>query len=213
MLINIIKKKKEKKTTKKKKTKTSEYLFSSTSSTVADPSTVTVRIESASTSDLNAQDVSTSSSSNDDNDDDDDVEFKQHREKKTLIDRLNYRTSSAASRRHTSTIEVHRQKSSLHQKRPNRLNTDANSMRIPQSRPTTAISLPAKSSTYDNEWDFESDQTLGSSTQRRNPSCPSISPTTVRSKSSSSSQSPIVPKFSPQQAPPVFTTTSECLGN
>ncbi len=179
---------------------------------MADPSTVTVRIESASTSDLNVQDVSTTSSSNEDNDDDDD--FKQDQRKQTLIDRLNYRTSSAASPRHTPTIGVHRQKKSVHQKRPNRLkSTDVNSVRVPPSRPTTAISLPAKSLTCENEWDVDSDQTLGSSMQRRNPSCPSISPITGRSKSSSLTQSPILPTFTPQQAPPVFTTTSECLGN
>ncbi len=178
---------------------------------MADPSTVTVRIESASTSDLNVQDVSTTSSSNDDDNDDDDI--KQHRRKQTLNDSLNYRTSSAASHQTRSTIEIHhKKKNSLNQKRPSHLNTDVNSMRVPQSRPTTAISLPAKPSTYDNEWDFDSDQTLVSPVQRRNPSCPSISPTTIRSKSSSS-QSPILPTFTPQQAPPVFTTTSECLGN
>jgi len=192
----------------KKKKKIIQYLFSSTSSTVADPSTVTVRIESASTSDLNVQDVSTTSSSNDDDDDDD---IKQHRRKQTLNDSLNYRTSSAASHQHRSTLGVRHKKNSLHQKRPSHLSTDVNSMRVSQSRPTTAISLPAKSSTYDNEWDFDSDQRLVSPVQRRNPSCPSISPTTMRSKSSS--QSPILPTFTPQQAPPVFTTTSECLGN
>jgi hypothetical protein len=177
---------------------------------VADPSTVTVRIESASTSDLNVQDVLTTSSSS--NDEDDDDELKQHRKKPTLTDRLHYRTSSAASRRHTSALGVHQKKNSLNQKRPSRLSTDVNAMRTSSSRPTTAISLPAKTSTYDNEWDFDSDQVALSTTQRRNPSCPSISPTTVRSKSSSS-QSPILPPFTPQQAPPVFTTTSECLGN
>jgi hypothetical protein len=175
---------------------------------VADPSTVTVRIESASTSDLNVQDVSSSSS-----DDDDDDDLKQHRRKQTsLNDRPMYRTSSAASRQHTSTIGINHQKKSLHQKRPSRLNTDVNSMRVPQSRPTTATSLPAKPSAYDNEWDLDADQTSVSSSQRRNPSCPSISPPTVRSKSSSS-QSPVSRTFTPQPAPPVFTTTSECLGN
>ncbi|CAF2350319.1 unnamed protein product [Rotaria sp. Silwood2] len=178
---------------------------SSVSSTVADPSTVTVRIESASTSDLNVQDVSTTSSS-----DDDDNELKQQRRKQNLNDRLNYHTVSATGGRHTSTIGTNRHRNSLHQKRPNRLSTDANSMRIPLSRPTTAISLPAKSSASDNEWDLDSAQTLVSSVQRRNPSCPSISPTTIRSKSSS--QSPILSTFTPQPAPPVFTTTSECLG-
>lgn len=176
---------------------------------MADPSTVTVRIESASTSDLNVQDVSTTSSSNDDDDDDD---LKQLRRQKNLSERLTYRTSSAASRRHGPTVGIHHKKNSFHQKRPSRLSTDVSAMRVPQSRPTTAISLPAKS-TYDNDWNFDSDQTIVSPTQRRNPSCPSISPTTVRLKSTSSSQSPILPTFTPQQAPPVFTTTSECLGN
>ncbi len=52
-----------------KRQKKIKYLFSTTSSTVADPSTVTVRIESASTSDLNVQDVVTTSSSSSDDDD------------------------------------------------------------------------------------------------------------------------------------------------
>ncbi len=175
---------------------------------MADPSTVTVRIESASTSDLNVQDVSTTSSSNDDDDDD----LKQHGRKPTSNDHLTYRTSSAVSHRHKSVLGMNHKKTSFHQKRPSRLSTDVNSMCVPPSRPTTATSLPAKPSTYDNEWDFDSDQTSVSSFQRRNPSCPSISPITVRSKSSLS-QSPILPTFTPQQAPPVFTTTSECLGN
>ncbi|CAF0874467.1 unnamed protein product [Rotaria sordida] len=179
---------------------------SSVSSTVADPSTVTVRIESASTSDLNVQDVSTTSSS----DDDDNNELKQQRRKQTLNDRLNYQTLSATSRRHTSALGTNRHKNSFDQKRPNRLSTDINSVRVPLSRPTTAVSLPAKSSASDNEWDLDSAQILVSSVQRRNPSCPSISPTLLRSKSSS--QSPVLPTFIPQQAPPVFTTTSECLG-
>ncbi|CAF1020299.1 unnamed protein product [Rotaria sp. Silwood1] len=179
---------------------------SSVSSTVADPSTVTVRIESASASDLNVQDVSTTSSS--DNDDDD--ELKQQRRKQTLNDPLNNNILATTSHRHTSSIGTTRHKNSLHQKRPNRLSTDTNSMRIPLSRPTTAISLPSKSSASDNEWDLDSAQTLVSSIQRRNPSCPSISPTAIRSKSSS--PSPLLPTFTPQPAPPVFTTTSECLG-
>jgi hypothetical protein len=172
---------------------------------VADPSTVTVRIESASTNDLNVQDVSTSSS----NDDDDDL--KQQRRKQTLTDGLNYRPSSSTSQRHTSTVGNNHQRNSLRQKCPSRLTTDVNSMRVSQSRPITAISLPAKASAYDNEWDLDSAQTLVSSLQQRNPSCPSISPSTIRSKSSS--QSLASSTFSLQQVPPVFTTTSECLGN
>jgi hypothetical protein len=167
---------------------------------VADPSTVTVRIESASTSDLNVQDVSTSSSSGDDEDED----LQQQKRKQKQNDRLTYHTSSA---KHTSTIGNNR-KNSLHQKRPNRLSTDR--MRVPNNRPITAVSLPAKPSAFDNEWDLDSAETLASSVPRRNPSCPSISPTTVRSRLSS--QSPILPTYSPQQAPPVFTTTTECLG-
>ncbi len=174
---------------------------------MADPSTVTVRIESASTSDLNVQDVSTSSSDHDEDDD----ELKQQQRSQTLIDRLSYRPSSSSSHQHTSsTVKNNHHRNSQHQKRPSRLNTDLNAMRVPQSRPTTAISLPAKPSAYDNEWDLDSAETLVSSVQRRNPSCPSISPTTIRSKASS--QSPLLPTFSAQQAPPIFTTTSECLG-
>ncbi len=92
---------------------------------------------------------------------------------------------------------------SLHQQRPSRLSTDvANTMRVPQSRPITAVSLPAKPSTYDNEWDYDSTQTSLSTVSRRNPSCPSISPLNKRAK----------PSFVHQQVPTVFTTTSECLG-
>jgi hypothetical protein len=166
-----------------------------------------VRIESASTSDLNVQDVSTSSS----NDDADDNDLKQHQRGQTSTDHLSYRTSSAASHRHTSPRGIPHKKKSPHQKRSSRLNTDVNSIHVPPSRPITAASLPAKPSAYGNDWDFDSDQQVIPSVQRRNPSCPSISPTTGRSKSSSS-QSPISSTFTPQQAPPVFTTTSECLG-
>ncbi|CAF4335496.1 unnamed protein product, partial [Rotaria socialis] len=174
------------------------------SSTVADPSTVTVRIESASANDLNVQDVLTSSSS------DEDDELKQQCKKQNIVDRLGHHKLATANRRHTSGLEKNHRTHSLHQKRPNRLSTDANTMYVPLSRPITAISLPAKSPVSDNEWDLDSAQTLVSSSQRRNPSCPSISPITARSKSSS--QSPLLQKFSPQQAPSVFTTTSECLG-
>lgn len=175
---------------------------------MADPSTVTVRIESASTSDLNVQDVSTSSSSNDEDDDDD---LKKERKKHTLHDRLIYHTSSATSRRDTSSLKTYPDRNSFRRKYPHRLSTDVNAMRVPLSRPTTAISLPAKSSASDNEWDFDSAQTLVSSAQQRNPSCPSISPTIMRSKLSS--QSPILPTFSSQPVPTLFTTTCECLGN
>jgi YbbR domain-containing protein len=107
-----------------------KYLFSITSSTVADPSTVTVRIESASTSDLNVQDVVTTSSS--DNDDDD---LQQNNP-----DRHN---SSITNRRHTSALGTNN--NYLYQQRPSRLSTDAtNSMRPSQLRPITAVSLPAK---------------------------------------------------------------------
>jgi len=176
---------------------------------VADPSTVTVRIECASTSDLNVQDVSTTSSSS--NDEEDDDELKQLRKKQTLSERLYHQTSSTANRHQTSVLGLPNAKKSVHQKRPSRLSTDANSMRAALNRPITAISLPSKPSTYDNDWDIDIEPNLSSTIQRRNPSCPSISPTTVRSKSSS--QSPILPAFTPQQAPPVFTTTTECLGN
>jgi hypothetical protein len=151
---------------------------------VADPSTVTVRIESASKSDLNVQDVVTTSSSSSDDDD-------LHQQK----------SLSATNRRHTSALAHNN--NSLHQQRPSRLSTDVtNTMLVPQSRPITAVSLPAKPSAYDNEWDYDSARTLVSSVSRRNPSCPSISPTNKRAK----------PSFLHQQVPTVFTTTSECLG-
>lgn len=167
---------------------------------------MTVRIESASTSDLNVQDVSTTSSSSEDEDDE---AFKGRRTKQTL----SYRPSSAASSRHVSPVEAHRARDSLHRKRPSHLNTEMNAMRVSPTRPITAISLPAKPSAYDNEWDFDSDQVSGSSPQRRSPCFPSNSPTAAQGRSFSSTQSTIQPKFSPQQAPPVFITTSECLGN
>lgn len=87
-------------------------------------------------------------------------------------------------------------------------------MRVSPTRPITAVSLPTKSSAYDNEWDIDSEPTSGSSPQqRKNPLLPSTSPIPVRIKSSSATPPTIQPKFSPQQAPPVFITTSECLGN
>jgi hypothetical protein len=171
-----------------------KYLFSATSSTVADPSTVTVRIESASTSDLNVQDVVTTSSS----DDDDDNALRQQNN----TDRLSHPVSN---RRHTSALTSNN--ASLHHHRPTRLSTDvANSIRVPQSRPITAVSLPAKPSAFDNEWDFDSARTLVSTSQRRNPSCPSIPPITTSAKPTSQ------PILIHQQVPTVFTTTSECLG-
>ncbi|CAF1100973.1 unnamed protein product [Adineta steineri] len=185
---------------------------SSASSTVADPSTVTVRIEGASTSDLNVQDVLTTSSSNDDDDDNNDL--KSRRRKQTLTDRFNHHSSSSTRRRHTSAVghhhhHHHHHKNSLHQKHLSRMSTDSNSMPVPFNRPTTAVSLPLKSSAYDNKWDIDSPETSVTSIPRRNPSCPSISPTLIRSKPSA--QSPVSSSFTPQPAPPVFTTTSEFL--
>ncbi len=163
---------------------------------MADPSTVTVRIESASKSDLNVQDVVTTSSSSDEDDD-----LKQRK----TPDRPNHQTSSATNRRHTSALTPNHH--SLRQQRPSRLSTDAtNSMRVPQNRPITAISLPAKPSAFDNEWDLDSASTFVSTTKQRNPSCPSISPTNTPAKLSSQSI------FTFQQVPMIFTTTSECLG-
>ncbi len=171
---------------------------------MADPSTVTVRIESASTSDLKVQDVVTTSSSSSDDDDDDDLQQQQQKQQ-NKNDHLNYRTASATNRRHTSALTTNN--NSLRRKRPSRLTTDVtNSIRVPQNRPITAVSLPAKPSAFDNEWDFDSAQTLVSTVQRRNPSCPSISPTNTRAKPSSQSI------LTHQQVPTVFTTTSECLG-
>ena len=179
---------------------------SSNSTTVADPSTVTVRIESASASDLNVQDVSTSSS----NDDEEDEAFKGRRTRQTL----NYRPSSAASSRHVSPVDPHRARTSLHRQRPNHLNTEMSAMRVSPTRPITAVSLPAKPSAYDNEWAIDSEQIAEAFPQQRpNPPFPSTSPIAVRTKSTSATPPTIQPKYSPQQAPPVFITTSECLGN
>jgi hypothetical protein len=164
-----------------------------------------VRIESASTSDLNVQDVVTTSSSSSD---DDDLQHQKNH------DRLTYSTSLTNNRRNTSALSTH--SNSVHQQRPSRLSTDvSNSMRLPQSRPITAVSLPAKPSAYDNEWDLDSGRTLVSTSQRRNPSCPSISPTNIRSKRSSQvifTHQPVPTVFTHQPVPDVFTTTSECLG-
>ncbi|CAF3716856.1 unnamed protein product [Rotaria sordida] len=170
------------------------------SSTVADPSTVTVRIESASTSDLNVQDVVTTSSS----DDDDDL---QQRRQQNNNDRFGYRISSAtSSRRQTTSVRINNNNSSQRQ-RPSRLTTDTtSSMRVPKNRPITAVSLPAKPSACDNEWDLDSARILVSSVQRRNPSFPLISPTNAHPKPSSQ------PIFTHQHVPTIFTTTSECLG-
>ena len=168
---------------------------------MADPSKVTVRIENASASVIDVQDVSTSSSSSDFDDDDDDRRRKQRSSNRS--------SSSAASRRRTSDRGQHKP-NSRHPTRPSRLSTDpANSMRLPQSRPITAVSLPGKTSAYDNEWDLESEPASLTSNHRRNPSCPSISPTHGRSKQSS----PVLPKFAHQPAPNIFTTTAQYLGN
>ncbi|CAF2731649.1 unnamed protein product [Rotaria sp. Silwood2] len=186
---------------KTRKKKLLKHLSSIISSTVADPSTVTVRIESASTSDLNVQDVVTTSSS-----DDDDL---QQRKQQNNNDRFNYRISSATSRRHTPSIGINNNNNnnSSQRQRPSRLTTDVtNSVRVSQNRPITAVSLPAKPSAYDNEWDLDSARTLVASVQRRNPSCPLISPTNIRAPPSSQSI------FAHQLVPTVFTTTSECLG-
>ena len=175
-----------------------QYLFSSTSSTVADPSTVTVRIESASTSDLNVQDVLTTSSSSDDEDDN---ALRQHN-----ADRLSHQISSTTNRRQTSALSA-TNNPTRRRHRPNRLSTDVtNTMHVPQSRPITAVSLPAKPSAFDNEWDLDSAHMLVSTVQRRNPSCPSIPPAPTRAKPTSQ------PILIHQQVPTVFTTTSECLG-
>lgn len=163
---------------------------------MADPSKVTVRIESASNSDLNVQDVVTTSSS-----DDEDV-LEQHRKQKQ-IDRLHNQISSTTNRRHTSALPT----TTAHQRRPSRLSTDVTqSMRVPQSRPITAVSLPAKPFAHDNEWDVDCTHTVVSPVQRRNPSCPAIPPSVARAKS------PSQPVFIHQQVPTVFTTTRECLG-
>ena len=183
-------------------------MFSATSSTVADPSKVTVRIESASTSDLNVQDVVTTSSS-------DEEDVLQQQRKQMHIDRLHNQISSTTNRRHTSALtttnpiplQQQHHHHHHHHRRPSRLSTDViSSMRVPQSRPITAVSLPAKPFAYDNEWDVDCVRTVVSPVQRRNPSCPSIPPASGRTKSPSQSM------FIHQQVPPVFTTTTECLG-
>lgn len=174
-----------------------QHLFSIASSTVADPSTVTVRIESASTSDLNVQDVVTTSSSDEDD--------RQEQPQQSNTERFSYRISSSTSRRNTSAIGTMNGSGQL--QRPSRLTKDkTNSMQIPQNRPITAVSLPAKSTTFDNEWNIGANRSLASSIQRRNPSCPLISATNLHAKASCQSV------FSHQPAPDVFTTTSECLG-
>ncbi|UJR21729.1 hypothetical protein I4U23_024806 [Adineta vaga] len=171
------------------------------SSTVADPSTVTVRIQSASTSDLNVQDVDTGSSDDDDDADD----FRQRHEPKNIGERIKTRPSSGNIRPNPSALGTNHNPS--YQQHTGRKSADVtSSMRLPPTRPTTAISLPANPSASDNEWDLDSAQTFFSSSQRRNPSCPSISPTIVRSKP------PTPSTFSHQTVPTVFTTTSECLG-
>ena len=172
--------------------------YSVASSTVADPSKVTVRIENAPVGAIDVQDVSTSSSDTDD--------FDGDRRRKQLSGN---RSSSAASRRRTSDREHHKS-NARHTMRPSRLSTNpAGSMRLPQSRPITAVSLPGKTSAYDNEWDLESEPAFLTSNHRRNPSCPSISPIHGRSKQSS----PVLPKFAHQPVPNIFTTTAQYLGN
>lgn len=170
-------------------------LFSTASSTtVADPSTVTVRIEGASTSDLNVQDVvSTSSSSSSLSDDGRDKH--QHQQNNH---RPSYHASTATNRSQTPTVVTHDKLSAR-----SSIDTTSSS-RTGSSRPNTAASLPAKTSASANEWDLECQKRLASSAPRRNPSCPSISPNNVRVKSSS--------MLLHQQVPSVFTTTSECLG-
>ena len=166
---------------------------------MADPSKVTVRIESASNSDLNVQDVVTTSSS-------DEEDAPEQQRKQRQIDRLHNQISSATNRRHTSALTT-TNTMTAHQRRPSRLSTDVtSSMRVPQSRPITAVSLPAKPFAYDNEWDVDCTRTVISPVQRRNPSCPAIPPSVARAKS------PSQPVFVHQHVPTVFTTTTECLG-
>ena len=154
---------------------------STTSSTVADPSTVTVRIENASNCDLNVQDVLTASSSSSSSPDD----FKHRQD--SIHGRRGYRTSIVENNANAS-------------------QRSRTSSRIPQNRPITAVSLPAKTSAYDNEWDLDSARTLVTSNQRRNPSYPVIPPEEKRVRS------PTQSIFIAQQVPTVFTTTSEYLG-
>ncbi|UJR27671.1 hypothetical protein I4U23_008951 [Adineta vaga] len=188
---------------------------STASSTVADPSTVTVCIESASRSDLNVQDVLTSSPSDDDDDDDD---FKSTGRKQMLTDRFNYRSSSTASLRRTPALgnhhhHHHHRKNSFQHTSSGRFSTDSSAIRTSISRPTTAGLAVSKSSAYENEWVIDSSETLVSPVQRTNTAYPTPSPTTARSKASSSpTQASISTTFTPQQAPSVFTTTSEFLG-
>ncbi|CAF0720426.1 unnamed protein product [Adineta ricciae] len=172
-----------------------------TSSTVADPSTVTVRIQSASTSDLNVQDVDTGSS--DDDEDADDLRRKCDRKK--IRERIQTRPSSGNIRQNPSALVTNHNPS--FQQRTGRKSADVtSSMRLPPTRPTTAVSLPANPSAFDNDWDLDIAETFNSSNPRRNPSCPSISPIIARSKP------PTQSIFAHQAAPAVFTTTSECLG-
>lgn len=164
---------------------------------MADPSTVTVRIESASTSDLNVQDVVTASSSDDD-DDDDESNFRARSVRPTA------RSSSATNPVQTSVVRKSVAKSAQ-QKLSARLSTDiGHPIRLPKPRPTTAVSLPSKTSMFDNEWDLDFEQTLPSPTNQRNLSA---SPTTTRSKTPSPSSTR--PKLTIHQAPLIFTTTSE----
>ena len=164
-----------------------EWFSITSSTTVADPSTVTVRIEGTSTSDLNVQDVVTASSSSSSVSED----GHHHRQDKQ---QNHHRTN----RSQTPTVAGH-------DKSMARSSTDtSSSTRTTSSRPNTAVSLPTKTSASANEWDLDSEQPPVSSAQRRNPSCPSISPSNTRAKSSS--------MLLQQQVPSVFTTTSECLG-
>ncbi|CAF0749551.1 unnamed protein product [Adineta ricciae] len=186
---------------------------STASSTVADPSTVTVCIESASRSDLNVQDVLTSSPSEDDDDED---EFKPKGRKQMLTDRFNYRSSSTASRQRTPALGNHHhnhRKNSFQHTLSGRLSTDSNARRASTGRPTTAGSLQSKSTVYENEWVIDSSETVVSPVLRTNPSYSTVTSTAANSKSSSSpKQQTVSSTFTPQQAPSVFTTTSEFLG-
>jgi hypothetical protein len=182
---------------------------------VADLSALTVRIESVSTSDLNVQDVSSISSLDDADDTDDDIdaddELRRQSKQHKQSNRLNSRSSFAVRHRHGSN-KSNPCKMPVRHKHPTRINTDAgSSMRVLHARPITAVSLPAKTSAYDNDWDLDNEQAFVSNIQRRNPSCPSISSMTARSKTPSPSR--IEPKLILQHAPTIFTTTSECLGN
>ena len=166
-------------------------------------STVTMRIESASTSDINVQDVSTASSSDDD--------LQQESRKKILTDRHNFEKLSLKNHRSSSAIRTNHHPNATHRKRSSDLNANINSMHTPRIRPTTTVSLPTKSPTSDNQWNLDSTQISASSIQQRNPSCPSISSRPVYSKSLSSSS--LLSNFTLQQVPPIFTTSYKCLGN